>query len=51
MEEDEGKTCHMCPTTEEQNGAPLRWEDFLQASLCRECVDYFDQGKVKADAV
>lgn len=51
MEGDEDEICHMCETTEKENGEPLKWVEWMRACVCRECVDFFDQGKVKADAV
>lgn len=41
MEDDEDKICHMCPTTEAENGAPLVWVDWMAASVCGECAHFF----------
>ena len=40
-EDDEDRICHMCPTTEAENGGPLVWVDWMLASVCDECAHFF----------
>jgi len=36
--------CKLCPTTVEEQGAPLTWVDWLEAGVCGECAHFFGIG-------
>jgi hypothetical protein len=43
MDDDE-PACHMCPTTERENGGLLTWVEWMGASVCNECAHFFGIG-------
>jgi hypothetical protein len=36
--------CKLCPTTVEEQGAPLTWVGWLEAGVCVECAHFFGIG-------
>lgn len=50
MEGDEDEICHMCETTEKENGEPLKWVEWMRACVCMECAHFFGIGEEDAAA-
>lgn len=43
--DEEVAVCHLCPTTERDQGKKMKWVDWMQGAICDECAHYFGIGE------
>lgn len=42
--DEEATTCHLCPTTEREQGKKLVYVEWMQGEICSECAHFFGIG-------
>ena len=36
---EESRMCDLCPTTEDEQGAPLKWVEWMRGYVCKACEE------------